>query len=53
MARYKAGVDSYFTVLDAQRSAYAAQQGLLALEQIKLNNQIEIYKVLGGGISKV
>ncbi|OLV47731.1 outer membrane channel protein, partial [Acinetobacter baumannii] len=33
--------------------AYAAQQGLLALEQIKLNNQIEIYKVLGGGISKV
>ena len=52
MARYKAGVDSYFTVLDAQRSAYAAQQGLLALEQVKLNNQIEIYKVLGGGLSK-
>lgn len=51
-ARFRAGIDSYLTVLDAQRSAYAAQQGLLILEQTKLNNQIELYKALGGGFSR-
>lgn len=51
-ARFRAGIDSYLTVLDAQRSAYAAQQGLLVLEQTKLNNQIELYKALGGGMNK-
>jgi len=51
-ARFRAGIDSYLTVLDAQRSAYAAQQGLLVLEQTKLNNQIELYKALGGGLNK-
>lgn len=51
-ARFRAGIDSYLTVLDAQRSAYAAQQGLLLLEQSKLNNQIELYKALGGGLSQ-
>lgn len=51
-ARFRAGIDSYLTVLDAQRSAYTAQQGLLLLEQTKLNNQIELYKALGGGLSR-
>ncbi|MCU4641252.1 AdeC/AdeK/OprM family multidrug efflux complex outer membrane factor [Acinetobacter courvalinii] len=51
-ARFRAGIDSYLTVLDAQCSAYAAQQGLLMLEQTKLNNQIELYKALGGGLSQ-
>lgn len=51
-ARFRAGIDSYLTVLDAQRSAYAAQQGLLILEQTQLNNQIEFYKALGGGVNK-
>lgn len=51
-ARFRAGIDNYLTVLDAQRSAYAAQQGLLMLEQTKLNNQIELYKALGGGLNK-
>ena len=49
-ARFRAGIDSYMTVLDAQRSAYAAEQGLLLLEQANLNNQVELYKALGGGL---
>jgi outer membrane protein, multidrug efflux system len=49
-ARFRAGIDSYMTVLDAQRTAYAAEQGLLTLEQANLNNQIELYKTLGGGL---
>ena len=47
--RFRAGIDSYLSVLDAQRSHYIAEQGLLLLEQVRLNNQIELYKVLGGG----
>ena len=49
-ARFRAGIDNYLTVLDAQRSNYSASQGLLALEQTNLNNQIELYKTLGGGV---
>jgi multidrug efflux system outer membrane protein len=48
-ARYGAGIDSYLSVLDAQRSLYAAQQGLIALRQAKVGNLISLYKVLGGG----
>lgn len=49
-ARFRAGIDSYLTVLDAQRTSYASEQGLLLLEQANLNNQVELYKTLGGGI---
>lgn len=49
-ARFRAGIDNYLTVLDAQRASYAAEQGLLLLEQANLNNQVELYKTLGGGI---
>lgn len=47
-ARFRAGIDNYLTVLDAQRSQYAAQQALLSLQQANLNSQINLYKVLGG-----
>src|SRR5690606_12092532 len=49
-ARFRAGIDSYLTVLDAQRASYAAEQGLLLLEQANLNTQVEVYKTLGGGL---
>jgi multidrug efflux system outer membrane protein len=47
--RYSKGIDSYLSVLDAQRSLYAAQQGLIALRLAKLANQVRLYAVLGGG----
>lgn len=47
--RYTRGIDSYLGVLDAQRSLYAAQQGLIALRLAKLSNQVRLYAVLGGG----
>ncbi|MBI1753554.1 MAG: AdeC/AdeK/OprM family multidrug efflux complex outer membrane factor [Acidobacteria bacterium] len=50
-ARYTAGVDGYLSVLDAQRSLYGAQQGLIALRRAKLGNLVTLYKVLGGGHS--
>ena len=48
-ARYLQGVDSYLTVLDAQRSLYAAQQGLIGIRLARLANRVTMYKVLGGG----
>jgi outer membrane protein, multidrug efflux system len=47
--RYNKGIDSYLGVLDAQRSLYAAQQGLIVLRLARLTNRVSIYKVLGGG----
>jgi multidrug efflux system outer membrane protein len=47
--RYDKGIDSYLAVLDAQRSLYGAQQGLIMLRLAQRNNTIELYKTLGGG----
>jgi outer membrane protein, multidrug efflux system len=47
--RYKNGIDSYLSVLDAQRSLYAAQQGLISVRLSRLINLVTLYKVLGGG----
>jgi multidrug efflux system outer membrane protein len=52
MARYKKGVDSYLNVLDAQRSLYTSQQGLISVGLTRLANQVTLYKVLGGGSEK-
>jgi len=49
-ARYQAGIDSYLSVLVAQRSLYLAQQGLVSLHLARLGNQVNLYKVLGGGL---
>jgi outer membrane protein, multidrug efflux system len=48
-ARYEKGTDIYLSVLDAQRSLYAAQQGLITTRLAKLANQVQLYAVLGGG----
>lgn len=48
-ARYKGGVDSFLSVLDAQRSLYAAQQSLISLRLSRSANLVTLYKVLGGG----
>ena len=47
--RYMKGIDSYLSVLDAQRSLYSSQQGLIGLRLAKLVSQVRLYAVLGGG----
>ena len=49
LARYDKGVDSYLSVLIFQRSLYAARQNLIGTRLARLNNQVTLYKVLGGG----
>lgn len=48
-ARYKAGIDSYLSVLIAQRSLYVSQQALVSTRLARLANLVNLYKVLGGG----
>jgi multidrug efflux system outer membrane protein len=47
--RYEKGTDIYLNVLDAQRSLYAARQGLISIQLAELANQMQLYAALGGG----
>lgn len=47
-ARYRAGIDSYLSTLTAQRSAYGASQGVIAVLLEDLSNRVALYQVLGG-----
>ncbi|MBE2212131.1 MAG: efflux transporter outer membrane subunit [Xanthomonadaceae bacterium] len=48
-ARYDAGYDSYLNLLDAQRTRYAAQQGLVGARLAEQANRIALYSAVGGG----
>jgi len=48
--RYDNGVASYLDLLDAQRSLYTAQLALVQTRLSKLQNQVQLYKALGGGL---
>ncbi len=48
--RYTQGLEGYFGVLDAQRSLFSAQQGLITLRLAGLASRIRLYAVLGGGL---
>lgn len=47
-ARFDTGADSYLTVLDAQRTLYAAQQTQIGLQLSAQLNRVMLWKVLGG-----
>jgi multidrug efflux system outer membrane protein len=47
--RFKGGPVSLFELEDARRSALAAQQALIAVQQERVNAWIALYKALGGG----
>lgn len=46
---YQGGVASSLDRLDAERSALAAQQAVVQLQLAQLQNQVLLYRVLGGG----
>jgi multidrug efflux system outer membrane protein len=50
--RYKSGTASYLDLLDAQRSLFAAQQQAIQANLQRLQNQVTLYRVLGGGWSE-
>ena len=47
--RYRAGVDNYLTLLDAQRQLYSVQQQLIADRLAQLTSEVNLFKAMGGG----
>ena len=47
--RYRGGVTTFLEVLDAQRSLFTVQQSVIQIELAQLQNQVGLYKALGGG----
>ncbi len=50
-ARYRGGIDTFLTSLDAQRSLYSAQRTLVATELTRASNLVGVYRALGGDTS--
>ena len=51
--RYRAGLETYITVLDSQRSAVSAQAELIAARRTRLENRVDLYLALGGGFEEL
>lgn len=47
--RYEIGLDSFLAVLDAQRSLFAARQGMIDTALLRETAMLNLYKALGGG----
>lgn len=47
--RYRNGVSSYLDLLDAQRTLFALEQSVVQVRLAQLQNQLMLYKALGGG----
>jgi NodT family efflux transporter outer membrane factor (OMF) lipoprotein len=50
--RYRSGTANYLDLLDAQRSLFVAQQQAIEANLLRLQNQVTLYRVLGGGWSE-
>ncbi|MFS8973018.1 efflux transporter outer membrane subunit [Cupriavidus necator] len=50
--RFRSGVASYLDELDAQRQLFTAEQALIQARQLRLNNSIDLYRALGGGLQE-
>ncbi|HWW57509.1 MAG TPA: efflux transporter outer membrane subunit [Sphingopyxis sp.] len=50
-ARYKGGVDSFLSSLDAQRSLYSARRSEIATQLLLVQTRIALFRALGGDSS--
>lgn len=49
LKRYEKGVSNYLEYLDSQRSQFDSDQQYLSLLELRLTNDITLYRALGGG----
>ena len=47
--RYNSGMDSFFVLLDAQRTLFSSELLLIEVRLLEAVNRVALYKVLGGG----
>jgi multidrug efflux system outer membrane protein len=50
-SRYRNGIDTYLTTLDAQRTLYTARLSLVNTRLAAASNMVELYRSLGGGLN--
>ncbi|ALD92080.1 efflux transporter outer membrane subunit [Cupriavidus gilardii] len=50
--RFRSGITGQLETLDAQRQLFTAEQALIQARQLRLNNAIDLYRALGGGLSE-
>jgi multidrug efflux system outer membrane protein len=48
--RYESGVESYLTVMDAQRSLLSAERSQVQTELQQAQSEVQLFKALGGGM---
>ena len=47
-ARYREGIDTFLSSLDAQRTLYTARRSLASTRLVRASNLVELYRSLGG-----
>lgn len=52
-SRYRRGLASYLSVLDAQQSRYIAEDRLIQVDLAILANRVNLYRALGGGWGEI
>ena len=50
--RYRAGLESFVTVLESQRRAFQAESEWIAVRQLRLANRVDLFLALGGGFQR-
>jgi NodT family efflux transporter outer membrane factor (OMF) lipoprotein len=50
--RYRAGLDTFITVLESQRRAFQADSAWIAARQLRLANRVDLFLALGGGFER-
>ncbi|MBY4897740.1 efflux transporter outer membrane subunit [Cupriavidus sp. AU9028] len=50
--RFRSGITGQLELLDAQRQLFTAEQALIQARQLRLNNAIDLYRALGGGLTE-
>ena len=48
--RYQNGLSIYLEVMDAKRNQFVAEQQLIQLRAVELQNTVTLYVALGGGV---
>jgi NodT family efflux transporter outer membrane factor (OMF) lipoprotein len=50
--RYRAGLDTFITVLESQRRAFQADSAWIVARQLRLANRVDLFLALGGGFER-
>ena len=50
--RYRFGLENYVTVLESQRRSFNAEDALIAVRHLRVENRVDLYLALGGGFDR-